>query len=449
MEHGIKNRIFGYADLHNHLYGSLSAETLFRIGKANPNPRWQIFTEPYEKAFGKKINPATFFEDYDTVEKFAKLYYFDHRGPFPEFQAKFNLIIALVEFSILENKEVAKQIVLEQARLGVSHGEYRIMFAKDEPRPSFEARIQAACQGVAEGEALVKKENLTMEGRIAFSLHRSGMFREQYQWIKELMEKDPIVHKYLVGLDFCYVEEGFPPKDKLAFFEEVNRDNLAEPATALAILYHVGESYQDKTPFSAARWVLESAEGGAHRLGHCIALGIKPDVFLNTKRTEKFAERMDQLQWEIEHYKEISDNGEYWSLADLDKERKSLGNLSESQFHSGEIEMRFSERECNYLRTFQNTCMKRISRTDVVVESCPSSNYYIGMIHDPSEHPLPRFIDSNLRITIASDDPGIFHTNIQEEYKKAEEMGISQEVLETIRERSFDYRSELLVGRGS
>lgn len=447
MEHGINNRILGYADLHNHLYGSLSAETLYRIGKSNPHPRWQIFTEPYGEVFGKKINPATFFDDYNTVEKFAKLYYFDHRGPFPEFQAKFNLIIALVEFTLEEIQDVSKQVLLEQARLGVRMGEYRIMFSKDEPRSGFERKILASCAGMEEGEALAEKEGNPIQGRLALSLHRSGLNREHYEWLKEIMERNSLVKKYMVGLDFCYVEEGFPPKDKIDFFSVVNRDNQSEPQTALSLLYHVGESYQDKTPFSGARWVCESAEGGVHRLGHCIALGIKPEVFLDTKRTESCGERLDQLRWEIDHYASITAIGDYYPLTKLENEKKTLDNLSESKFSEGYVEFIFSQRDCEYLKTFQDFCMKKISHTHAVIESCPSSNYYIGMIHDPSDHPLPRFIDAGLSVTIASDDPGIFHTNIQEEYKKAEEMGITLETLENIREKSFDYTSEILSGR--
>lgn len=444
MEHTGNNQDILFCDLHNHLYGCLSAERLYSIGRNNPNPRWHIFTQAYETAFGQAIHPETFFQTYDTLAKFAALYHFNHRGPFPEFQAKFNLIIALVEFTISEMREVASQVVLDHARQNVHHSEYRIMFAKDETRPLFEERIRAVCEGILEGESLARCEGKTIHSSIAFSLHRSGLNREHYQWIKELMEKSRIVKEKLTGLDFCYIEEGYPPRDKKDFFAEVIRDNQAEPATALALLYHVGESYQDKTPFSAARWVLESALQGAHRLGHCIALGIRPQVFLGKTRTESIPERIHQLEWELENYNEIRNSGDYYSQDEIEKEHKRLLN---APVHSHPLELVLGEKDCHYLETFQNYCMSRIARTPAVIESCPSSNYYIGMIETPADHPLPRFVQSALPVTIASDDPGIFATTIQEEYAKAREMGISEADLNAIRTRSIGYASERLSGR--
>jgi adenosine deaminase len=54
---------------------------------------------------------------------------------------------------------------------------------------------------------------------------------------------------------------------------------LPQPDHALAGLYHVGESFTDKTIESAIRWVHEAAEAGAHRLGHAIALGVEPHSY--------------------------------------------------------------------------------------------------------------------------------------------------------------------------
>jgi adenosine deaminase len=440
MDHSRKYQDFLFCDLHNHLYGSLSAERLYEIGKKNPNPRWHLFLEPYEKAFGCKISPKSFFQDYNTVEKFSKLYYFNHRGPFSEFQAKFNLIIALVEFTKEEMRRVASRIVQDHASENVGFSEYRIMFAKDEPRDSFEARIQSVVEGILEGEANSKKAGYSIESTIAFSLHRSGLFREQYEWIKELMEKDNTVKAKLTGLDFCYVEEGYPPKDKKEFFQEILRDNLAESSTALAILYHVGESFQDKTPFSASRWVLESALYGVHRLGHCIALGISPLVFLHKRRSEISTEYRDQLQWELDHYDQICSFGEYYDREDLSKKWSKIGDAES-------IELEFGEEECKYLETFQNYCMSQIRKTKAVIESCPSSNFYIGGIQNDCDHPLPRFVKNKLKVTIASDDPGIFHTRMEEEYSKAMEMGVSEEDVVSILKESKWYRSEILSGR--
>jgi adenosine deaminase len=63
------------------------------------------------------------------------------------------------------------------------------------------------------------------------------------------------------------------------------------------------------------------------------------------------------------------------------------------------------------------------------------------------EHPIRRFIKNNLRVTIGSDDPGIFDTTLVREYEHAANAGISKEDLENIKQKSKSYTSEKLTGR--
>lgn len=231
-----------YADLHNHLYGSITSEFLYELGKSNPSPRWEIFTSSYLQCFGKKISTETFFQDYQDPDSFRKFYQFNHRGPFTEFQAKFNLIIALSKFDPAEISLVATRVVENQFLQGVTYGEYRLMYSPLETEIGIYEKTLAACEGLALGE---QKTGGLAKGKLVISLHRDGDVSQEYLIYKNIMEKNSLIRNYLVGLDFCYIEEGFPPKGKRKFFQEVNRDNQAEKNTALAILYHVGESFQD------------------------------------------------------------------------------------------------------------------------------------------------------------------------------------------------------------
>jgi adenosine deaminase len=54
---------------------------------------------------------------------------------------------------------------------------------------------------------------------------------------------------------------------------------------------------------------------------------------------------------------------------------------------------------------------------------------------------------NNLRVTIGSDDPGIFDTTLIREYEHAANAGISKEDLENIKQKSKSYTSEKLTGR--
>ncbi len=427
----------GFADLHNHLYGSLRPELLWEMGLKNPSPRWEIFTKPFQQYYGHSIRPETFFEEYESIQDFKKIYLFNHQGPFPEFQAKFNLIIALSKFDPDEIRFVAKRVTLDQHREGVTYGEYRLMYSPTETYEGVYSKTLAACEGFAEAESELSGKVCS---KLAISLHRDGEFFKEYEVLKELMEKNSLIRKYLVGLDFCYIEEGFPPKDKKKFLELVGKDNRAQTSTALSVLYHVGESFQDKTLISASRWVLEAAEWGAHRLGHAIALGLNPNAYAGKTISESVSERTDSLSFLIDHWEELSKYGEFTSKAKLGEEIDSIR-------HKERVEISITEKHLFETKVFQDYCMDRIRKTNAVIESCPSSNEYIGMVKDKDHHPLVNFANKNMKLTISTDDPGIFGTEIKEEYRKAEDLGLGKEYLEKIRKDSFLYTSEILSGR--
>ncbi|TGL63341.1 adenosine deaminase [Leptospira sarikeiensis] len=427
----------GFADLHNHLYGSLKPELLWKMGLENPSPRWEIFTKPFQELYGKSIDTKTFFEDYKSLEKFKSIYLFNHQGPFPEFQAKFNLIIALSKFNPDEIKFVSKRITQDQYEEGVTFGEYRIMYSPLDTYDGIYSKTLASCEGFEEAESELSGR---ARSRLVVSLHRDGDVFKEYEMLKEMMEKNSLIRKYLVGLDFCYIEEGFPPKDKKEFLKEIQKDNKAETSTALTVLYHVGESFQDKTLLSATRWILESAEWGAHRLGHAIAMGLDPNAYLGKTVIEPVSERYDTLKFELDHWEDISNYGEFPSKKRLESELDSIR-------HKEKVEISVTESMVSETKVFQEYCMDRIRNTDAIIESCPSSNEYIGMVRDKAHHPLIRFARHNLKFTISTDDPGIFGTNIREEYKKAEALGLDPDLLEKVRKESFFYTSEILSGR--
>ncbi|MCW7474126.1 amidohydrolase family protein [Leptospira levettii] len=432
-----------YIDLHNHLYGCLPPETLFRIGKNNPNPRWHLYLESYEKAYGIKIRPSTFFDDYSDIKEFSKLYHFKEKAPFLHFQAKFNLIIALVKFDEREITEVSHDVVYSNSLEDVSYAEYRLMFGKEEPKESFYTKLMASLEGLKKGEESAKKAGKPIQAKLVMSLHRDLNFERHYDWMKNWMEKESVVRDGLVGIDFCHIEESFPPKDKRSFFHSVNKDNKAEPKTALSILYHVGESFRDKTPFSAVRWIIESAENGAHRLGHALALGIDSDYFLGEERTELVSEAKDQIEHELMFYDEITTYGPFYAKEELELKRKEIKTKPDSEI----LTIPFDETQSQYLHTFQNYAMSKIAKTNVVIECCPSSNLYIGMLESHIDHPITRFLQNDVKITIGSDDPGLFGTTMEEEYQHAHTAGVSEKDLELIRSVSLDYRSTKLSGR--
>ena len=54
------------------------------------------------------------------------------------------------------------------------------------------------------------------------------------------------------------------------------------------------------------------------------------------------------------------------------------------------------------------------------LEVCPSSNVCLNVVGSWEEHPLPRLIESGLKVTINSDDPPMFSTTVTDEWRRAQ-----------------------------
>jgi adenosine deaminase len=220
--------------------------------------------------------------------------------------------------------------------------------------------------------------------------------------------------------------------------------NDRHPERALAILYHVGESFTDKSLESAVRWVHEAAEFGAHRLGHAIALGIDPAVYGVHERHESVEERLDQIDYDLEHAAGLRAHGVEIDANALLRERDDLRERP----NDTRIVHRYDAARAAQVRARQAYAMACVRRTGVVVEVCPTSNLRIGGIADPLHHPVHRFLDAGVPFVVASDDPGIFDTTIRHELEwVARETGLEAGAVEDLIGRAWRSRSEVLTGR--
>lgn len=86
--------------------------------------------------------------------------------------------------------------------------------------------------------------------------------------------------------------------------------------------------------------------------------------------------------------------------------------------------------------------VKRLARDRILLETCPTSNFVTRSITEWSEHPLPRFLEAGVPVSISTDDPGIFGITLGEEYERCKSfLGMSEADLGRVdsyaREHSF------------
>jgi adenosine deaminase/aminodeoxyfutalosine deaminase len=76
--------------------------------------------------------------------------------------------------------------------------------------------------------------------------------------------------------------------------------------------------------------------------------------------------------------------------------------------------------------------MALLREREIPVEVCLSSNVSTGLIARLEDHPLPKFLEEGLVVTLNSDDPAMFGTSLEEEFVQAT--------------RCFELSRETLVG---
>ncbi|HTZ48166.1 MAG TPA: adenosine deaminase [Verrucomicrobiae bacterium] len=91
--------------------------------------------------------------------------------------------------------------------------------------------------------------------------------------------------------------------------------------------------------------------------------------------------------------------------------------------------------------------MDLLAARRVALEVCPVSNLRTGALAKqlgvaaPSlrEHPLPQLLRHGIPTVLSTDDPAMFHTSLEQEYRYAHEMGLTEAELRRLVTNSFDF----------
>ena len=433
-------------ELHVHIGGCLYAEDVLRLAKDHHRDiDWQLFVGSYAEAFGTEPEPLALVEAAlsGRTDPWRRHFVVDagDRGDFARFQAKFNLTICVLRhLNALHRYDDALDLILDRHRSeGLEYVEYRSMHMRGTADPDGflnmhrrnAQRIQAACGS-------------GFEARYIPSLPRDKPL-QGYALIRRLLRECPELIPTVVGLDFCFFEEGHPPRLTRSFFEQLRRDNDDDPDQALTVVYHVGEVFFDKSLESAVRWCHEAALLGSARLGHATALGLDPAVAVGRQadahQAEPAAERLDQIAYDLEQAEGLSAAGVKIDRPALERERQELRTMTTDQVVGRE----YTPERLEEVRRRQEYVLEQLVTLGTVIESCPTSNLLIGAVPDPASHPVHRFLASGLNLVIAADDPGTFDSPLATEVEwVVRHSALSEQALDT---RLGDPR-RFALGRG-
>lgn len=83
--------------------------------------------------------------------------------------------------------------------------------------------------------------------------------------------------------------------------------------------------------------------------------------------------------------------------------------------------------------------IEELAERQVPIEICVTSNLRTGCCTDIAQHPVRRYFDQGLMLTLNSDDPAMFRTSLVEEYALVQEaFGFTDEHLRELARNSFE-----------
>lgn len=396
-------------DYHVHLHGCLTAQDLWQIGKdiyTQRNSGLEWYACEYEKAWGYKPDYNRYWNRENGLELLKDDYIFDRNNPFNRFQACFNLIVALCPITA-DDFGIQEKIIRTTAKHGLEYFQARTLIPIHFDKIQVDKYLEGLCSKVRD-----LNHDLSMETKLVFSLFRdNALAKKHYKQLRDFITLRPELGCFISGIDFAFNEEGYSPSAKKDLFQLFHADNKTQQP--LELLYHVGESFGDKSIASAIRWVWEVNQLGATRLGHAIALGVHPENYRGKVFRESQQERQETICWLRDNKEVLKEHGYLVDLTALNHEEKSLRGCKS-------VEIIYNDHTIDDTRRLQIAVCSILREEQVIIESCPTSNLRIGQLNQLQYHPLKLFHDQGIHYLICTDDPGLFNIDWSSEYHFAQ-----------------------------
>ncbi len=391
---------------HLHLYGCLTAADVYVLGR----DRWQARRQELQRYASRHaaicgvVPPYEQFWSPQGLELLQRYYEIDRALSFAQFQAKFDLLLALFPLR-QDDLFIWQQVLTKHQQAGLRYAEYRVIYPSSLAAPHTYLRAVNALLARYEADS-----GGNFQPRLALSLARPpAQAQAQYRALRAMLDADPQGLQHITAIDLCGFEEDYPPSLYRQLFAAIQHDNHRR-RQKLAILLHVGESFQNISLHSAVRRILQAHTCGVHRLGHAIALGLNVENLRGTVVQESRQERLAHLQWLLHaEGRELRDFGYHIAAPALQRE------LAQLQAGMPTPPCRYDDATRAELESLQTAALHWAKAQGLRIETCPTSNLRLGQVRALGFHPLHKFSQHHLSVTLSSDDPGIFASDLAQE----------------------------------
>ena len=85
--------------------------------------------------------------------------------------------------------------------------------------------------------------------------------------------------------------------------------------------------------------------------------------------------------------------------------------------------------------------LRRLREERIPLEVCITSNVRTGAVASLEAHPVRRLVDAGVIVTLNTDDPGMFGSDLETEFRLAKEVfGLNESQLAEIRQNALNHR---------